>query len=52
MEASRSSGGVSRQLGMAQVLVDRFPADPVVTGQNDFWNTGTGALDHLGGTFR
>ena len=34
---------------MAQVMVDRLPADPVVTGKDGFWNTGFGTLDQLGG---
>jgi hypothetical protein len=48
--AGRGSG--SLQFGVAQVLVDGLPADPVVTGIDAFRNTTTGALDWLGGPFR
>jgi hypothetical protein len=36
---------------MAQVLVDRFPADSVITGKDGFRNTAARALDQLGGPF-
>jgi hypothetical protein len=35
------------QLGVAQVLVDRLPADSVITGKEGFRNTAAGALDEL-----
>lgn len=41
-------GSASRQLGVAQVLVDRFPADPVVTGKEGFRDTAAGALYQFG----
>ena len=40
------------QLGVAQVLVDRLPADSVVTGKDGFRNTAAGALDELVRPFR
>ena len=32
---------------MAEVLVNGLPADPEVTGQKGFWNTGAGELNEL-----
>lgn len=37
---------------LAQVLVHRFPADAVVTGENDFRYATAGALDQFGRSFR
>jgi hypothetical protein len=37
---------------VAQVLLDGLPADPVVTGKEDFRDTGAGPLDQLGYAFR
>lgn len=40
------------QCGLAEVLVDHFPADPVVVGEDDFRDPGAGALDQLGRQLR
>lgn len=37
---------------MAEVLVHRFSADSVVTGEDDFRDAAAGALDQLGRAFR
>lgn len=36
------------QVGTAQILVDRLPADPVDAGKNGFRNAVVGALDQQG----
>jgi hypothetical protein len=41
-----SQGSGSSQFGVAQVLVDCLPADPVIAGKDDFWNAAAGPLDH------
>jgi hypothetical protein len=45
-------GSASLQFGVAQVLVDGLPADPVVTGKEGFRDTVAGALDQVGSPFR
>ena len=42
----------SLQLGVAHILVDGLPADPVVTGKDSFRNTAVSALDQLGRPLR
>ena len=42
----------SLQLGVAHILVDGLPADPVVTGKEGFRNTSASALDQFRGPFR
>jgi hypothetical protein len=37
---------------VAQVLIDGFPADSVITGKDGFRSTAAGALDQLGRPFR
>ena len=41
-----------RDFGLAEVLVDRFPADPKITGKEGLWNTAAGALNEFGRPFR
>lgn len=41
-----------RWAGVAQVLVDRLPADPVIAGKDDFRNAAAGPLDELACLFR
>ncbi|MDR6557548.1 hypothetical protein J2809_001904 [Arthrobacter pascens] len=48
----RRQGARSLQRGVAQVLVDRLPADPVITGKDRFRDTTAGALDQLIRPFR
>ena len=45
-------GRGSVQLGVAQILVDGLPADPVFTGEDIHWNTAARALDEFGRPFR
>jgi hypothetical protein len=43
---------VSRQLRLAQMLIDRLPTDPVIAGRNRSGNTAIGMLDLLAGSAR
>ena len=44
-------GAIQSSLSVAQMLIDGFPADPVITGKRGFQYTAASALDQRSGSF-